>query len=182
MIISFKDYRNEATLREALEYHKENKIPITKSIFRMYSENFFRLFETVREAYKNNEYSPVTEMEEEFLNTDIGKFELYEGKEVPLDMPLLEKEDVELNKPRRGGPKKYYVYVKNDKGNVVKVTWGDTTGLKVKINDPDARKSFAARHKCSEQNDKTTPAYWACRLPRYGRELGLKVDNPDTFW
>ena len=37
--------------------------------------------------------------------------------------------------------------------NVKKVEWGDTGGLKVKINDPDARKSFAARQKCETRND-----------------------------
>ena len=53
-------------------------------------------------------------------------------------------------------PKKYYVYVKDPStGNVKKVSWGDTSGLKVKLNDPAARKSFAARHKCDQQNDKT---------------------------
>ena len=48
------------------------------------------------------------------------------------------------------------MYVRDpSSGNVKKVTWGDTTGLKVKLNDPAARKSFAARHKCDQQNDKT---------------------------
>ena len=108
-------------------------------------------------------------------------FGLYENKMVPLEQPMVEEE--ELNKPKRGGPKKYYVYVRDPKTQKIKkVTWGDTTGLKVKINDPKARKSFAARHKCDTRNDKTTASYWACRLPRYGKELGLSVDNPNGFW
>ncbi len=72
--------------------------------------------------------------------------------------------------------------IENQNLKLKKVTWGDTTGLKVKINDPKARKSFAARHKCDTRNDKTTASYWACRLPRYGKELGLSVDNPSGFW
>lgn len=177
----FRDYYNTQVIKEALDYHVQNQIPVSQSIFRLYSENFFRLFKTVRALHEEGEYTPVTENEKEFLSTDIGEFALFEGEEVPLDLPLMEKEDVELNKPKRGGPKKYYVYVK-DGDSVKKVTWGDTTGLKVKINDPAARKSFAARHKCSEANDKTSARYWACRLPRYAKELGLKVDNPSAWW
>lgn len=178
---SFKDHHDTQVIKEALDYHVQNQIPVSQSIFRLYSENFFRLFKTVRALYEEGEYTPVSEGEEEFLHTDIGEFALFEGEEVPLDLPLMEKEDVELNKPKRGGPKKYYVYVK-DGDSVKKVTWGDTTGLKVKINDPAARKSFAARHKCDQQNDKTSAAYWACRLPRYAKELGLQVDNPSAWW
>ena len=182
---SFSEYRNRAILKEALQYHVENKVPISHSIFRLYSENFFKLFNTARALYEQGDYTPVDSVEEEFLNSDIGQFGIYEGEEVPLDLPLLEKvdSDVELNKPKRGGPKKYYVYVKDPKtGNVKKVAWGDTSGLKVKINDPDARKSFAARHKCAETKDKLSPRYWACRLPRFAKELGLKVDNPSAWW
>ena len=94
----------------------------------------------VRELYEEGKYMPQAE-EVMFLNTDIGEFGIYEGEEVPLDLPLLEERDVELNKPKRGGPKKYYVYVRDPKTKNIKVTWGDTTGLKVKINDPDARRS-----------------------------------------
>ena len=87
-----------------------------------------------------------------------------------------------MNKPKRGGPKKYYVYVRDPKTkNIKKVTWGDTTGLKVKINDPEARRSFGARHKCDTRNDKTKPSY--C-FPDFQdmKELGLSVDNPNGFW
>ena len=80
---------------------------------------------------------------------------------------------VKLNSPKRGGSKKYYVYTKNKKGNVVKVSWGDTTGLKTKANNPGAVKSFVARHDCKNKNDKTKAGYWACRTPRYN-QLGVK--------
>jgi hypothetical protein len=87
----------------------------------------------------------------------------YQGKEVA------------LNKPKRGGSKKFFVYTKNPKtGKVVKVSFGGTTGLKAKINNAEARKSFAARHNCATKKDKTKAGYWSCRLPRYASLLGLK--------
>jgi len=82
--------------------------------------------------------------------------------------------DVELNKPKRGGSKKYYVYVKNPKtGNVKKISFGDP-GLKTKSGNKGRAKSFAARHNCEKKNDKTKAGYWACRLPRYGLVKGGK--------
>lgn len=84
---------------------------------------------------------------------------------------------VELNKPKRGGPKKFYVYVMNEKGNVVKVTFGDPNAT-IKNDDPVAAASFQARQRCSEQKDKTTPAYWSCNVARYAKSLGLKSSRP----
>ena len=70
---------------------------------------------------------------------------------------------VTLNKPMRGDVKKYKVYVTNDKGNVVKVNFGDPN-MSVKRDDPERRKSFRARHKCSQKKDKTSAGYWSCRM------------------
>jgi len=93
-----------------------------------------------------------------------------------------DEKDPPLNQPKRGGPKKFYVYVKDpSSGNIKKVTWGDTTGLSVKMNDPEARKSFAARHQCSTQKDRTSAAYWACNTPRYAKQLGLSGGG-NFFW
>lgn len=71
---------------------------------------------------------------------------------------------VNLNKPFRtpDGPKKFSVYVKNKKGNVVKVNFGDPD-MKIKKNDPERRKAFRARHKCDDADDKTTARYWSCK-------------------
>jgi hypothetical protein len=83
--------------------------------------------------------------------------------------------DVDLNKPKRGGSKKYYVYVKNPQTDrVKKIEFGDVTGLTTKSNNPDRARSFAARHNCEKKNDKTKAGYWACRLPRYGLVKGGK--------
>jgi hypothetical protein len=74
---------------------------------------------------------------------------------------------VTLNKPFRtpGGPKKFSVYVKNEKGNVVKVNFGSPEkDMDIKRDDPERKKSFRARHKCDEQKDRTSPAYWSCKF------------------
>ena len=82
--------------------------------------------------------------------------------------------DVELNKPKRGGSKKYYVYTKNPKtGKVIKISFGDP-GLKTKSGNKKRASNFAARHNCEKKNDRTKAGYWACRLPRYGLVKGGK--------
>jgi hypothetical protein len=87
---------------------------------------------------------------------------------------------VELNKPKRGGSKKFYVYVKNPKTKKIKkVEWG-AKGMSVGIHDSARRKSFAARHKCTTTKDKTTASYWACRTGRYPHLTGGKKKY--TWW
>ena len=49
------------------------------------------------------------------------------------------------------------------------------------LGNEDARKSFAARHKCDQQKDKTKAAYWACNMPRYADKLGLSGGG-NFFW
>mgnify|MGYP001446675408 CR=1 FL=1 len=116
-------------------------------------------------------------------------FGLYEGKHVPLERPMVEvteDDDKEINKPKRGGPKKFYVYVK-DGDKVKKITFGDKGGsstgqtLSVKLQDPKARKAFADRHNCDTANDKLSARYWSCRLPYYAKDLGLKGGG-NFFW
>lgn len=72
---------------------------------------------------------------------------------------------VQLNKPFRtpDGPKKRSVYVKNDKGNVVKVNFGDPN-MKIKKSDPARRKSFRARHNCDNPGPKYKARYWSCKF------------------
>lgn len=69
-----------------------------------------------------------------------------------------------LNKPFRtpGGPKKFSVYVKNEKGNIVKVNFGDPN-MRIKDNIPGRRKNFRARHNCDNPGSKTKARYWSCR-------------------
>lgn len=70
---------------------------------------------------------------------------------------------VRLRKPFRtpGERKKFAVYVRNKAGRVVKVRFGDPN-MTIKKSNPKRRKSFRARHKCSEKKDPTKPGWWAC--------------------
>ena len=69
---------------------------------------------------------------------------------------------VELNKPMQGDSKKFKVYVKNDKGNVVVVHFGQK-GMNIKKKNPKARKSFRARMNCDNPGPKWKANYWSCR-------------------
>ena len=81
---------------------------------------------------------------------------------------------VKLNDPFRtpDGPKKFSVYVKNEKGNVVKVNFGDPN-MEIKRDDPARRKSFRARHNCDDPGPKWKARYWRC----YQWRAGAKVDS-----
>ena len=91
------------------------------------------------------------------------------------------KKDPPIGKPKRGGSKAYYVYVRDPKTKRVKKVSFGSGGLRAKINNPKARRAFAARHKCSQKTDRTKPSYWSCRLPRYAKALGLGA-NKNTYW
>jgi len=91
------------------------------------------------------------------------------------------KKNPPLNKPKRGGSKAYYVYVKDPKTKRIKKVSFGSGGLKAKINNPKARQAFAKRHRCSEKTDKTKASYWSCRLPRYASLLGIK-SSFSGFW
>lgn len=85
-----------------------------------------------------------------------------------------EAEKKTLNKPFRlpkGSKKKFGVYVKNDKGNVVKVTFGDPN-MEIKRDDPERRKSFRARHQCdANPGPKYKARYWSCKQWRAGKKV-----------
>jgi hypothetical protein len=85
-----------------------------------------------------------------------------------------EAEKKTLNKPFRlpkGSKKKFGVYVKNDKGNVVKVTFGDPN-MEIKRDDPARRKSFRARHQCdTNPGPKYKARYWSCKQWRAGKKV-----------
>ena len=81
----------------------------------------------------------------------------YQGKTVTLNKPS------RITKGEPGyGRKKSKVYVKNKSGNVIKVMFGDPN-MEIRKDNPEARKSFRARHKCDTATDKTTPRYWSCK-------------------
>jgi len=269
-------------LSENLRYHVDNQLPLTENTFRYGSEAFLNLWAEARALYLR-EIINVNEDDKQILEeTNLGNYGMYEGKKVPLDLPMLEEGEEELiigdvieinpkefpnfefpygtegeiedinkadyasddlvytvkikyidsqgdeantlhienssqyldenspaykgpegyddscdcypedeleeaekkktppiGKPKRGGSKKFYVYVR-DKGKVKKVSFGQV-GMSAKINDPKARRAFAARHDCKNKKDRTKPSYWSCRLPRYAKLLGLK-SSFSGFW
>lgn len=177
----------------SLKYHIDNELSLHENVYRYSSDSFLSLFREARQQHRQGNIQ-LNEYDLDLIeNTDIGEFGVFEGKKVPLDLPMVEElneaeyqgKDVDLNKPKRGGPKKYYVYVKNPKtGKVKKVNFGATGGgqnLAVKLDDPKRRKAFADRHNCDQKKDKTKPGYWSCRLTRYAKQLGMKKNYPG-YW
>ena len=265
-----------APISENLRYHVDNKIPVTENIFRAGSKSHVSLILETRILHELGVVKLSGKDKWLFENTDLGKYDEFEGKMVPLDLPLIMEEDERrpsdihdetslfnnlftwakegkpfngitdgnalmlafrkdpsfiknimvsvkgadipskgqmnyykslqyyakkynpndskkhlyesddkkktppIGKPHRGGSKKFYVYVR-DKGKIKKISFGDTTGLSAKINNPEARRAFAARHDCKNKKDRTKASYWSCRLPRYAKLLGLK-SSFSGFW
>jgi len=172
--------KNRPQISEGLQYHIDNNIPLSENVYRVGSEKYFEVIKEARELYKEGQYN--NEEDVELLESDLGKFFIYEGERLPLDFPMVNEAEykgkkVELNKPKSGGPKKWYVYVRNPKtGKIKKVSYGSPV-MTAKWNDPAARKSFAARHQCAKKKDKTKAGYWACRAHK---DFGKNV--PGRFW
>jgi len=111
----------------------------------------------------------------EFQDIDIKCEEcIFEHEQEPLQEAEYQGKKVKLNDPFRtsGGPKKFSVYVKNEKGNVVKVNFGDPN-MEIKRDDPDRRRNFRARHNCDNPGPKWKARYWSC----YQWRAGAKVEN-----
>lgn len=184
-MVMIKTFNEHKSISENLQYHLDNNKPITENIFRPGSEAFYQIIKEARQLFENGGVELCDIDKEIFESTEIGKFTMFNGELVPLDLPMeyihelneaeYKGKKVKLNHPMRGGSKKYYVYVKTPKGNVKKISFGDTTGLSAKVSNPEARKSFAARHKCSTKKDKTKAGYWACRINKYGHLWGGKT-------
>ena len=198
--------KENVEVSRGLQYMVENKLPLIENIYRPLSDEYFNLINETRELFKKGLIELCAD-DMWVVSTNVGKTGMYEGEEVWLDVPfLLEDEEwdedhaldsvlnsmvedlneaeyrgrkVKLNSLFRtpGGPKKFAVYVKNDKGNVVKVTFGDPN-LRVRNNNPGARKSFRARHKCDQKKDRTKAGYWSCNVARYRKQLGIKSSSP----
>jgi hypothetical protein len=166
-------------ISENLKYHIDNGYTLTESVLRYASKSWIDVVVEAKKLYSEGVLQ-LNEEDIDFIETDIGKTALYEGKQVYLDMPFIEEtiveaeykgSAVELNSPKRnsGSGKKYVVYVMNPKTQKVrKISFGDVKGgLTGKFNDPKAKASFSARHNCPAKKDKLTAGYWACRANRY---------------
>ena len=228
-------------ISEGLQYHMDKKISLFESVYRMGSEKHFELIREARALWVRG-IIDVSEDDQAILETHLGNFGMYEGEEVPLDMPMVneaktlknndkylgysaseqiyyvkdsktdkevkhtenamaqlygsdwkeqideakkkkkkEKKDPPLNKPKRGGSKAYYVYVRDPKTKKIKKVSFGSGGLRAKIKNKEARNAFAARHNCKNKKDRTKAGYWSCNLPRYADQLGLG-SKMNTFW
>jgi hypothetical protein len=169
-------------MSEGLQYHVEMGIPLRETVFRFGSEAHLSMIREARSLHRRGLVS-VDEGDRFILETDLGEYGFYEGRRVPLDLPMESWElneaeyqgrKVDLNNPRRGGSKsKFSVYTKNEKGNVIKIGFGQP-GVAVKTQSPARRKSFLARHNCDTPGPRWKARWWSCNLHRYKKQLGLK--------
>lgn len=181
----------DVPISDRLKYHLDNKLTLEENIFRIYSEGYFKLINEVRSLYENDAIE-LNDDDVDIVESDLGFRAIYEGQEVFLDAPIeLEEDDylnevkhrgrtVHLNRPFRtpGGPKKFAVYVRGKSGNIKKVTFGDPK-MRIRASSKARRKSFRARHKCSQKKDRTTAGYWSCRSHRI-KSLGTK--SKGKYW
>jgi hypothetical protein len=164
---------------DKLKYHLDNGITLSENNFKVYSESYFELINEVRELFIEG-LIDLNENDIKIIETDLGKSIMLEnGQRVYLDVPMIDDEfineaeyqgrKVKLGKIMQGDIKKFKVYVKNDKGKVVKVNFGfggkSAKGkrMTIKKNNPQRRKSFRARHNCDNPGPRWKPRYWACR-------------------
>ena len=180
-----EEFHNEMVLKrntkisEELKYHLDKKINLSENIFRIYSDSFINLINEVRSLY-NRGLIELNEQDKRIVESDFCKKVLLEsGQVVYLVVPIETQEfiseaeyqgrKVQLGKIMQGDVKKFKVYVKNDKGNVVKVNFGfggkSAKGkrMTIKKNNPQRRKSFRARHNCDNPGPRWKARYWACR-------------------
>ena len=138
------------------------------------------IIEEVKFSYEDLSLADIDKKHYELLDESDADFESIfeetdEGFEQYIDDESWAKEEKKgktLNKPFRtpSGPKKFSVYVKNEKGNVVKVNFGDPN-MEIKRDDPARRKSFRARHNCANPGPKTKARYWSCKQWRSGTKV-----------
>lgn len=174
---------SEIKISKGMAYHIENDISISEPIYRPNSKAYFSLMKEAQDLYDRG-ILYVESDNDWMFDGALGKFAEYEGNIVPLDSPMeiineesilkmaaeYKGKKVNIGKPRtlrKGEPgygkKQYVVYVK-DGDKVKRITFGSAE-MKAKPNNPKARKSFRARHKCSQKKDRTSAGYWACRYP-----------------
>lgn len=173
--------KNKDNISESILFHVDRGILLHENVFRIESDNYFNLINEARELHNEGKLD-LSEDEIKLINTDIGKKVKTTLGDVYLDCPFVldeaeyRGEKVELNKPKRtpNGPKKFAVYVKDPKTDKVKLIRFGDSNLSIKANDPEAKKSFLARHKCDTKKDRTKPGWWSCNIHLYKKQLGLK--------
>lgn len=170
---------DKVKVSDKLKYHLDNGLTLNENKFKTYSQSYFDLINEVRDLFLNG-HIDLNENDLQIIESDLGKSVLLEnGQRVYLEVPMEDDEflneaeyqgrKVQLGKIMQGDIKKFKVYVKNDKGKVVKVNFGfggkSAKGkrMPIKKNNPKRRKSFRARHNCDNPGPRWKPRYWACR-------------------
>lgn len=194
-LLEYKDYsgfsiKDDTILSENLEYHYKNRISLLNSVYRIGSDAWLEIVSEARSLWESGDIE-LNEDDVFLISTEAGSIGIYEGNQVLMEIPFEDEEFEEeieekvkgkgkgLNKPFRtpGGPRKFSVYTKNEKGNVVKVSFGEP-GMRVNNADPEKARSFRKRMRCEDPGPKWKPRYWACNVGRYAKLLGLSSSRP----
>jgi len=166
-------------ISEELKYHLLKKIPLSENKFKINSKSFINLINEVRRLY-NKGLIRLNKNDRNIVESDLARKVLLEnGQVVYLEIPIEDQNflseaeyqgrKVQLGKIMQGDIKKSKVYVKNDKGKVVKVNFGfggksaHGKRMVIKKNNPARRKSFRARMNCDNPGPRWKARYWACR-------------------
>jgi hypothetical protein len=168
------------SVSEELQYHLDNRLTLNENVFRIYSESYLNLINEVRNLYRlgfielneNDKWIVISDLGKSVLSEEQSNYEDFYGSVENVD--LLNETDyqgrnVQLGKIMQGDIKKFKVYVKNEKGKVVKVNFGfggkSAKGKRmvIKKNNPERRRSFRARHNCDNPGPRWKPRYWACK-------------------
>jgi len=201
-------------MTENMQYHIDVKKPLFETTLPYGSKEYLDLWAEARYLYSRGALNVEGIDKEKITETHLGEYGIYEGKRVPLDLPMLDEEIIEekgpcwkgykqigmkdkngkqvpncvpideveeineaeyhgrkvtLGKPMQGDVKKFKVYVKNAKGNVVKVNFGfggkSAKGKRMVIKDknPKRRAAFRARHNCKNPGPRWKARYWSCK-------------------
>ena len=178
-------------ISEGLKFHIEENIPISMNVYRPGSEKYFELFIEARKLYKEGKIKLEHEIDKMYIaEMDTGEWDYYKGELVPLDFPMMMDQDVILEakyngkkvklgvkgakrvKGKAGRAQGYYRDPKTGKVKRVEFCSSMSKAMGNSKKDRDRRKSFGARHKCSEKKDKSKSGWWSCRLTKmFGRNI-----------
>ena len=171
--------QSRVLMTENMQYHIDNKKPLYETTLPYGSKEYLDLWVEARYLYSRGALNVEGIDKEKITETDLGEYGIFEGQIVPLDMPMPDEDilneaeyqgrKVQLGKPMQGDVKKFKVYVKNDKGKVVKVNFGfggkSAKGKRMVIKDknPKKRAAFRARHNCKNPGPRWKARYWSCK-------------------
>ena len=170
--------QSRVLMTENMQYHIDNKKPLYETTLPYGSKEYLDLWVEARYLYSRGALNVEGIDKEKITETDLGEYGIFEGQLVPLDMPMpddilneaeYQGRKVQLGKPMQGDSKKFKVYVKNNKGKVVKVNFGfggkSAKGKRmvIKAKNPIARAAYRARNNCKNPGPRWKANYWSCK-------------------